>query len=154
MILISLPILFVKKYNHTKAIIRIPRSRIIPKPDSNTHAQSIEMNDVDSIEQVTIEQSLHQETRSNEPQFQQPILFNTIKYNKNLISLSGISILITIPLLMLGVAIGSRYGWFSLVQSIGIWYIYFCCLPVILPTIYFMRNPNHFIIVMKNLNLS
>ena len=151
MILISLSILFVKKYNDTKVIFKIPRSRIIPAPASNTHEQEIEMNDVESTGEVNIEQLSNEDTRSNEPQCQQLLVFNTTKYNKNLISFSGISILITILILITGVSLGARYGWLSQDQGWYIWYICFCCLPVILPTIYFKRNPNHFISVMKDL---
>ena len=153
-ILISLSILFVKKYNHTKVIFKIPRSRIIPAPSINTHEQDIEMNDVESTGEVNIEQLPNEDTRSNQPQLQQPLVFNTTKYNKNLVSFSGISILITILLLIIGVSLGARHGTLSQDQGWYIWYVCFCCLPVILPTIYFKRNPNHFIIVMKNLNSS
>ena len=82
MILISLSILFVKKYNHTKVIFKIPRSRIIPASSINTHEQGIEMNDVESTGEVNIEQLPNEDTTSNEPQFQQPLVFNTTKYNK------------------------------------------------------------------------
>ena len=149
LILISLPIPFMKKYTHTKAIFGIPRSRITPAPASNTPEQGIEMNNIESTERMNIEQ-FFQERIENSFQAQ---LFNTTKYNKNIVSVSGISILITILFFMSGIAFGSRYGWISLVNSIGIWYICFCCLPVILPTIYFNRKPNHFISVMKDLNI-
>jgi hypothetical protein len=99
-----------KKYIHTKAIFRIPRSRITPAPASNTPEQGIEMNNVESTGRMNIEQ-FFEERIENPLQVQ---LFNTSKYNKNIVSFSGISILITIPLLMLSVAFGSRYGWISL----------------------------------------
>ena len=81
-ILISLSILFVKKYNHTKVIFKIPRSRIIPASSINTHEQGIEMNDVESTGELNIEQLPNEDTRSNQPQLQQPLVFNTTKYNK------------------------------------------------------------------------
>ena len=79
--------------------------------------------------------------------------FNIIKYNKNLISFPGISFLVLYFLVMVGIAVGSRYGWISLVQIQLGWYVGFCCLPVILPTVYFTQNPNHLIIVMRDLDL-
>ena len=138
-----------KKYNNIKTICRIPRPRITPAPARNTPEQSIEMNVIGSIGGMNIEH-FFQETIENPFQVQ---AFNISKYNKNVVSFPGISFLVTYFLVMTGIAIGSRYGWISLVQTQLYLYIGFCCLPVILPTIYFMRNPNHFIIVMRDLNL-
>ena len=107
------------------------------------------MNVIDSIGVMNIEQFLQKAT-ANPFQVQK---FNIVKSNENLISFPGISFLVTYFLVMAGVAVGSRYGWISLVQVQLYWYIGSCCLPVILPTIYFMRNPNHLIIVMRDLNL-
>ena len=33
------------------------------------------------------------------------------------------------------------------------YFVYFCCFPVLLPTIYFMRNPKHLISVLHDHNL-
>ena len=137
-----------KKYD-IKTICRIPKPRITPAPARNTPEESIEMNVIESIGGMNIEQ-FFQETIANPFQVQ---AFNIAKYNENLISFPGISFLVTYLLVMTGIAVGSRYGWISLVQTQLYWYIGFCCLPVILPTIYFMRNPNHLIIAMRDLNL-
>ena len=137
------------KYNNIKAIWRIPRPRITPAAAKNTPEQSIEMNVIEPIQEMNTEQIL-QETIANPFHVQ---AFNITKYNKNLISFPGISFLVTYFLLMTGLAVGSRYGWISLVQLQLYWYIGFCCFPVIIPTIYFMRNPNHLISVMRDLNL-
>ena len=136
-----------KKYNNIKSICRIPRPRITHAPAKNTPVQSIEMNVIESIGGMNIEE-FFQETITN-PQVQ---AFNISKYNENLISFVGISFLVTYIIVITGIAIGSRYG-LSLVQAQLYLYIVFCCLPVILPTTYFMRNPNHFISVMRDLNL-
>ena len=136
------------KYNNIKAICRIPRPRITPAAARNTPEQSIEMNVIEPIQEMNTEQIL-QETIANPFQVQ---AFNITKYNKNLISFVGISFLVTYIIVITGIAIGSRYG-LSLVQAQLYLYIVFCCLPVILPTTYFMRNPNHFISVMRDLNL-
>ena len=137
-----------KKYNDIKTICRIPRPRITPAAARNTPVQSIEMNVIESIEGMNIEE-FFQETIANPLQVQ---AFNISKYNENLISFVGISFLVTYIIVITGIAIGSRYG-LSLVQAQLYLYIVFCCLPVILPTTYFMRNPNHFISVMRDLNL-
>ena len=145
----SLLMVFMKKYKNIKTIHRIPRPTITPASAKNSTEQSIEMNVIDSIGVMNIEH-FFQETTARPFQVQ---AFNIVKSNENLISFPGISFLVTYFLVMAGVAVGSRYGWISLVQVQLYWYIGSCCLPVILPTIYFMRNPNHLIIVMRDLNL-
>ena len=136
------------KYNNIKAICRIPRPRITPAAARNTPEQSIEMNVIKPIQEMNTEQILQEIANPFHVQ-----VFNITQYNKNLISFPGISFLVTYFLLMTGLAVGSRYGWISLVQLQLYWYIGFCCFPVIIPTIYFMRNPNHLISVMRDLNL-
>lgn len=163
MILISLPIFFWKKYINRKITREIPKSRITHTPNRNTPDKAIgmnptdkipEMNDVVSIEMMNFAEFL-QERIPDKPQIR-PITtfaFNTTKYNKNLISFSGISILIVL-LVLLGVfAVGSRSSWISHNQGITYVYINFCCLPVVLPTIYFIKKPNHLIVAMKDLDL-
>ena len=137
------------KYNNIKAICKIPRPRITPAAARNTPEQSIEMNVIEPIQEMNTEHVL-QETIANPFHVQE---FNITRYNKNLISFPGISFLVTYFLLMTGLAVGSRYGWISLVQLQLYWYIGFSCFPVIIPTIYFIRNPNHLISVMRDLNL-
>jgi hypothetical protein len=141
----------VKKYNNIKAIFRIPRPRITPALSRNTPEQSIEMNAIESIQGMNTEQ-IFQATIAKPFQVQVQA-FNIGKYNENLISFPGISFLVLYFLALLGVAVGSRYGWISLVQIQLYWYVGFCCLPVILPTVYFTQNPNHLIIVMRDLDL-
>ena len=165
---ISVPIVFVKKYINTNIIGRIPKSRITPAPNRNTSEQAIEMNsihgppsmnDFESTGRINMEEFFQEivSGQPSQPQVQPTRTFtlplNVSKYNENLISFSGIFILGAFLLLMSGIAFGSRFGWISLNQSIYYWYINFCCLPVILPTIYFGRKPNHLVVVMKDLNL-
>ena len=162
---ISVPIVFVKKYINTKIIGRIPKSRITPAPARNTPEQAIEMesihtepntNDVVSIGRINIE-DFFQEIVSVQPQVQLKPTFtlpyNVSRYNENLINFSGIFIVGAFLLLLSGIAVGSRFGWISLNYSIYYWYINFCCLPVILPTIYFVRKPNQLVVVLKDLTL-
>ena len=99
------------KYNNIKAICRIPRPRITPAAARNTPEQSIEMNVIKPIQEMGTEQILQEIANPFHVQ-----VFNITQYNKNLISFPGISFLVTYFLLMTGLAIGSRYGWISLVQ--------------------------------------
>ena len=154
MILISLPIFFWKKYINRKITRGIPKSRITHVPNRNTPDQLIGMNDVESIEMINFAEFL-QERIPDKPQVQPitTIAFNTTKYNKNLISFSGISILIVLLVVMGVFAAGSRSSWISHIQGQTYVYINFCCLPVVLPTIYFIQKPNHLVVAMKDLNL-
>ena len=149
-------------------IRRIPKPRITLAPARNTFEQAIEMNsihgppsmnDVESTGRINMEE-FFQEIVSGQPSQPQvqptrnlTLPLNVSKYNENLISFSGIFILGAFFILMSGITVGSRHGWINLNQSIYYWYINFCCLPVILPTIYFGRKPNHLVVVMKDLNL-
>ena len=150
-------------------IRRIPKPRITLAPARNTFEQAIEMNSihgppsmnvVELMGRIDIEE-ISQEIVSGQPSKPkvQPtsptftLHYNAIKYNENLISFSGIFILGAFFILISGITVGSRLGWIGLNQSMYYWYINFCCLPVILPTIYFGRKPNHLVVVMKDLNL-
>ena len=156
MILTSLPIVFWKKYINTKITREIPRSRITHAPNRNTLDQAIGMipiDDIESIEMMDFTEFLQERIPDN-PQVQQmtTIAFNTSKYNKNLISFSGISILIVLLVVMGVFAVGSR-SWIGHIQAQTYVYINFCCLPIVLPTIYFIQEPNHLVVAMKDLNL-
>ena len=148
LIFTSLLTVFVKKSIDLKTICRIPRPRITPALARNAPGQSIEMNVIQSIGGMNINQVV-QETIANPFQFH---TLNNNKYNENLISFAGTSFLIMYIIVMGGITVGSRYG-LSLAQTNLFVYIGCCCLPVIYPTIYFTRNPNHFIIVMRDLGI-
>ena len=148
-----------KKYDHTKIIRRIPRSRITPAPDKNTTEEAVEIksihrtpniNDVDSIGRMNIEEFLEEKTP---PIIKVHLSYNVTKNNKNLISFSGISILVVFFLVSSGIIAFSRSGWTTDLQIQFHVYVQQCCLPVILPTVYFIRKPNHLVVVMKDLNL-
>ena len=165
---ISVPIVFVKKYIYTKMIRRIPIPRITSAQARHALEQAIvmnpihgppSMNAVETMGRINMEE-ISQEIVSGQlskPKVQPTRTFtlpyNVSKYNENLISFSGIFILGAFFILISGITVGSRLGWISLNQSIYYWYINFCCLPVILPTIYFWRKPNNLVVVMKDLNL-
>ena len=147
-----------KKYDHTKIIRRVPRSRITPAPDKNTTEEAIEiksvhstpnMNDVESIGRMNIEEFLEQMPPIKKVQSS----FNVTKNNKNLISFAGISILVVFFLVFSGIVSLFRFGWITANQIQFYVFVQQCCLPVILPTVYFIRKPNHLVVVLKDLNI-
>ena len=148
-----------KKYDHTKIIRRVPRSKITPAPDKNTTEEAIEiksvhstpnMNDVESIGRMNIEEFLEEQIP---PIKKVQLSFNVTKNNKNLISFAGISILVVFFLVFSGIVSLFRFGWITANQIQFYVFVQQCCLPVILPTVYFTQNPNHLIIVMRDLDL-
>ena len=148
-----------KKYDHTKIIRRVPRSKITPAPDKNTTEEAIEiksvhstpnMNDVESIGRMNIEEFLEEQIP---PIKKVQLSFNVTKNNKNLISFAGISILVVFFLVFSGIVSLFRFGWITANQIQFYVFVQQCCLPVILPTVYFIRKPNHLVVVLKDLNI-
>jgi hypothetical protein len=99
----------VKKYDHTKIIRRIPRSRITPAPEKNTTEEAIaiksihrtsKINDVESIERMNFEEFLEEKVP---PLKKSSSSYNVTNHNKNLISFSGISILVVFFLVYSGI---------------------------------------------------
>ena len=112
------------------------KSRII-------QVQAINIIDVNEIES--------QSNTRNLPQSPPNILYNNSKRNKNLINFTGM-ILISVMFIIIGYfPLASRLGWIS--QRNGNTYLFvpICCIPVILPTIYFMSNPKHLIKVLRDM---
>ena len=81
------------------------------------------------------------------------VRFNNHKYNKNIINLSGLFIIGMIFGIGFGLCFSSRFGWMMHSQAILYTFVHFCCVPVLLPIIYFMRNPSHLILVLREHNL-
>ena len=79
---------------------------------------------------------------------------NNSKYNKNTISLAGLFIIGMIYGLGMGLVFSSRFGWIT--QNQGTLYIFmlYCSIPVLLPVIYFMRNPKHLKTVLQDHKLT
>ena len=156
LIFICVSIVLVKKYDHTKVIRRIPISRITPAPEKNTTEEAIAIksihtiNNVESIERMNIEEFLEEKVP---PIKKISSSFNVTKHNKNLINFSGISILVVFFIVYSGIILLSRFGWITATQIQFYAYVHHCCMPVILPTVYFIRKPNHLLVVMKDLNL-
>ena len=80
--------------------------------------------------------------------------FHHVKFNKNIINLSGICIILVIYSFGSGIFILDRFG-YILQDSLSdvIIVCWTCSAPVLFPTIYFMRNPKHLISVLQDQNL-
>ena len=82
------------------------------------------------------------------------VLFNNSKHNKNIGTLNWIFIVgVIFYILMFVYRISTPLGWITVSQSAMYGFVHCCCVPVLLPTIYFMRNPKHFISVLQDHNL-
>ena len=79
------------------------------------------------------------------------IQLNNKKNNKNLISFTGVLVLFGITVAaVIPTSISAQYGLISAEFIVMYFYILSCCLPVGLPTMYFMFEPKHFICVLKH----
>ena len=82
------------------------------------------------------------------------VLFNNSKHNKNIGTLNWIFIVgVIFYVLMFVYRISTPLGWITVSQSTMYGFVHCCCVPVLLPTMYFMRNPKHFISVLQDHNL-
>ena len=80
------------------------------------------------------------------------IQFNNKKNNKNLISFTGVLVLFGIIVaLFIPTIVSVQYGLISAEFIVMYFYILSCCLPIGLPTMYFMFQPKHFFCVLKHL---
>ena len=103
---------------------------------------------------VTEELAEESKRNSNEPQcFPIPGWANNSKHNKNIININGIFIIGLTLYFLLGLAISSRFGAITVSQGQIYFFVYFCCIPILLPSIYFMRNPKHLISVLQDHNI-
>ena len=93
-----------------------------------------------------------QETMPNEPQCFPS--FNNSKHNKNIININGIFIVgLLYSFMWGGLAIFFRSGVITISQGHLYFFTFFCCVPILLPAIYFVRNPKHLISVLQDHNL-
>ena len=83
------------------------------------------------------------------------VQFNNKKNNKNLISFTGALVLFgIISAAIIPTIVSAQYGLISAEFIVLYLYILSCCLPVGLPTMYFMFEPKHFIRVLKHFTVS
>ena len=87
---------------------------------------------------------------SNEPHCF-PGWANNSKRNKNIININGIFIVgLLFYLNWQYLAISSRVGVITMTHVQLYLFVFFCCVPILLPTIYFVRNPKHLITVLQD----
>ena len=130
--------IIIKKLISRQIVQRIPKSNILPKPRNNQE-QSIEM------------ETLHNTPRIIKTTTSNLTLFNHVKHNKNIINSYGLFIICVIFCIFSVLITLFRFGWIT--QSNVIYHLsfaLFCCAPVILATVYFMRNPKHLISVLQD----
>jgi hypothetical protein len=54
----------------------------------------------------------------------------------------------------MGLVLSSRFGWITRNQGILYIFMFYCFIPVLLPVIYFMRNPKHLKSVLQDHKLT
>ena len=166
--LIGSVVIIIKKLISRRIIQRIPKSNILPQR-TNDREQSFQLETFHSTPRIIQVQPTnkngtgdlflqcpkHENTLTLEANVNlgPAVLFNNHKYNKNIINLSGIFIIGMIYSIGLCLGFSTRFGWIMYQQAILFTFVHFCCVPVLLPTIYFIRNPNHLISVLRDHNL-
>ena len=141
--LIGSLVIIIKKLISRQIIQRIPKSNILPQPRNNQE-QCIEMETLHNTPRIIKNPSTNLTLSS-------PFLLNNTKHNKNIINSYGLFIIGAIFCIVFALIRLSRFGWIS--QSNLNYHLSFaslCCAPVILATIYFMRNPKHLISVLQD----
>ena len=152
-------VIFIKKSISRQIIQRIPKSNILPQP-TNDQEQSFEMATFHNTPRIIQVQPINEYDsgdwwkEANETRILcSPALFpNNTKHNKNIFSLYGVFVIGLSISIALSLGISSRFGWVTVSQAAIYFYFNFCLFPVLLPTVYFMRNPKHLISVLQDHN--
>ena len=130
-------------------------SQIINVAPIHLEEQRVEcLENIDMIQ--SIENSEFNKTDVENPESEetpevpdQKVFFNNQKFNQSLIGFAGLTLLFVIIF-----TVGPFFDWHfrfadnfeSIVFKVHLYY----CLPIILPTVYFMMNPKHLIMAMRN----
>ena len=151
--LIGSLIIIIKKIISRQIIQKIPRSSILPQPTHN-QGQSFQMASFHRTPRIIQVRPINKNDTSNlfllcQKNGVPGLHLNTSRYNKNIINTSGIFIIGIICCIGLGLGFSKRFGWIVYPQGILYTFVHCCCFPVLLPTIYFMRNPQHLISVLR-----
>ena len=172
--LIGSLLIIIKKLISRQIIQRIPKSNILTKPKNN-HEQTFQMatfHNTPRLIQINTNAtsdlfllcqkhglplcpgkhgniSILEKNETLGPS----VLLNHSKYNKNIINLSGLFIIGMIYCIGLAFGFSSRFDFIVFPQGILYVFVHCCCVPVLLPTIYFMRNQEHLISVLRDHNL-
>ena len=147
--LIGSLVIIIKKLMSRQIIQRIPKSNILAQPKNNQE-QSIEMATLHSTPRIIKVGLTDKKTYKNVIQCS-PFLLNNSKHNKNIINSYGLFIIGVIFCIFFVLIRLSRFGWIP--QSNVTYHLsfaLFCSAPVIVSTIYFMRNPKHLISVLQD----
>ena len=93
-----------------------------------------------------------QETMPIEPHY---FKLNNKKYNKSIISFAGLFIIGVLCYILFGINIVIRQGqgWITEFHGSMDLFVHYCIWPVVLPAIYFIRNPKHLKSVLQDHNL-
>ena len=153
-------VIFVKKIISRQIIQRIPKSNILPQP-TNDQEQSFQIETFHTTPRTIQVQPIDESDsddwwkEANESRILcSPTFFpNNTKHNKNIFSLYGVFVIGLSISIALGLGISSRFGWVTVSQVSILYFFQFCLFPVLLPTVYFMRNPKHLISVLQDHNL-
>jgi hypothetical protein len=147
--LIGSLIIIIKKRISRRIIQRIPKSNILAQTKNNQE-QSIEMASLHSTPRI-IKVGLTDIKTNTNLSLCLPFSLNNSKHNKNIINSYGLFIVGVTFCIFLVLVILSKFGWIT--QSNVFYHLSFasfCCIPVILSTVYFMRNPKHLISVLQD----
>ena len=151
-------LIFIKKYISRQIIQRIPKSNILPQP-TNDQEQSSQMATLHSTPRIIQVEHINEydsgdwwKEANATTLLCSPVLFNNTKHNKNIFGLYGVFVISLSISITLGIGISSRFGWVTVSQAAIYIFFYFCLFAVLLPTIYFMRNPKHLISVLQDHN--
>ena len=176
-VIIGLVTIYVKKLTISRSFYNIPQSNIkcstsptmsrqnstspnMSRQDSTssskglvTFLELVELRIPNTIENVNLDSSSEKIPHSIE--MAPKSIFNNRKYNENLISFMGVLVLIVILIVIL-VPIAYHHFTNGVSQYdnnvnefvVLYFYILLCCLPVALPSIYFVSNPRHLTIVL------
>ena len=142
-------VIIIKKLISRQIIQRIPKSNILPQ-SKNNQEQSIEMATLHSTPRMIKVGLTHKKPNTNLT-LCSPFLLNNSKHNKNIINSYGLFIICVKLCIFSVLVILSRFGWMT--KSNVFYHLSFAsffCIPVILSTIYFMRNPKHLISVLQD----
>ena len=157
--LIGSLVILIKKRISRQIIQRIPKSNILPQP-TNDQEQSFQMATLHSTPRIIQVRPINEydsgdwwKEANATTLLCSPALFNNTKHNKNIFSLYGVFVIGLSIFIALGLGISSRFGWVTVSQASIYFYFNFCLFPVLLPTVYFMRNPKHLISVLQDHNL-
>ena len=153
-------VIIIKKIISRQSIQRIPKSNILPQP-TNDQEQSFQMATLHSTPRIIQVQPINEydsgdwwkEANATTLLCSPAVFPNNTKHNKNIFSLYGIFVISLSISITLGLGISSRFGWVTVSNAAIYFFFHFCLFPVLLPTVYFMKNPKHLISVLQDHNL-